>query len=196
MLIIFIFCYLDSTSGGGSNRSPGADDDASGTSTVLEIFRVLSTSGFKPSRSVEFHTYAAEEVGLLGSMAVASSYQNNDINVFSMMQLDMTFYTKPGTTPKFGIITDYVNNDLTTFLKTLVDTYSELNYVTSKCGYGCSDHASWTKAGYASCFPFEAAFADLDPYIHTSSDTIDKLDLDHGLEFAKVGLGYIVELSS
>jgi leucyl aminopeptidase len=129
-------------------------------------------------------------------MAVANKYQDDGVAVFSMMQLDMTFYTKPGTTPSFGIITDYVNADLTAFLKTLVESYSELKYVTSKCGYGCSDHASWTKAGYASCLPFETSFANSDPYIHTSSDTIDKLNLDHGLEFAKVGLGYIVELSS
>lgn len=192
--VVIVGAHEDSING-AAGRAPGADDDASGTSTVLELFRVLVNSGFKPSRSIEFHTYSAEEVGLRGSQAIASSYQKAGVAVYSQMQLDMTFYVKPGTIPTFGIITDYVNADLTNFIRTLVPVYSSLGFTNSKCGYGCSDHASWTKAGYASCFPFEGAFANSDPKIHTAQDLINILDLDHGLEFAKVALGYLVELS-
>jgi leucyl aminopeptidase len=35
--VVIIGAHEDSTNGGGSKRSPGADDDASGTSTVLEV---------------------------------------------------------------------------------------------------------------------------------------------------------------
>jgi len=111
-----------------------------------------------------------------------------------MMQLDMTMYVG-STKPTFGIITDYVSTELTSFLMKLVPAYSNLGYSTSKCGYGCSDHASWTKAGYASCFPFEGLFANSDPYIHTKSDLIKSLSVDHGMEFAKVATGFIIELS-
>jgi len=173
---------------------PGADDDASGSSTVLEVFRVLCANGFAPDRTVEFHTYAAEEVGLWGSQAIASAYQKQGIPVYAMMQLDMTMYVG-STKPTFGIITDYVSTELTSFLMKLVPAYSNLGYSTSKCGYGCSDHASWTKAGYASCFPFEGLFANSDPYIHTKSDLIKSLSVDHGMEFAKVATGFIIELS-
>lgn len=38
----------------------GADDDGSGTVTILEAYRALLESGFKPNRTVEFHWYSAE----------------------------------------------------------------------------------------------------------------------------------------
>jgi leucyl aminopeptidase len=40
---------------------------ASGTSSVLETFRILAGSDYVPYRTIEFHGYAAEEAGLLGS---------------------------------------------------------------------------------------------------------------------------------
>jgi len=52
--------------------APGADDDCSGTVSILEAFRILAESGYTPKNGpVEFHWYAAEEGGLLGSQAIA-----------------------------------------------------------------------------------------------------------------------------
>ncbi len=65
-----------------------------------------------------------------------------------------------------------------------------------QCGYSCSDHASWSEAGYRAVFPFEATLVDENPFIHTAKDTLEYADLDHGLEFAKVALGFAVELSA
>jgi hypothetical protein len=36
---------------------------------------------------------------------------------------------------------------------------------------------------------------DIDPYIHSSEDTIDKLDFKFSLEYAKLGLGFLVEMA-
>jgi leucyl aminopeptidase len=193
--LVIIGAHEDSINGGATGRAPGADDDASGSSTVLEAFRVLVAAGYQPQRTVEFHTYSAEEVGLRGSQDIAAKYQKDGKVVYSMMQLDMTLYTKSGTTPQVGIITDYVNADLTAFLRKLVTAYSTLKSVDSQCGYGCSDHASWTKAGFSSCFPFESSFANRNSYIHSTQDDIAKLNIVHGVEFVKLALGFIVELS-
>jgi len=38
----------------------GADDDGSGTVTILEAYRALLESDFRPNRTVEFHWYSAE----------------------------------------------------------------------------------------------------------------------------------------
>jgi leucyl aminopeptidase len=191
--IVIIGAHEDSINLRNVNDAPGSDDDGSGTSTVLEIFRVLVESGFVPDRTIEFHTYAAEEVGLRGSQDIASQYQTLGLPVYSQLQLDMTFYTG-NNEPKIGIITDYVNSELTEFLRKLIDNYSDIKWVNDKCGYGCSDHASWTKAGYPSCFPFETTFKTSNPYIHSTKDTISNLDLNHGLQFARIGLGYVIEL--
>lgn len=67
--------------------SPGADDDCSGTVSILEAFRVLAESGFIPINGpVEFHWYAAEEGGLLGSQAVARYKKESGARIGAMME--------------------------------------------------------------------------------------------------------------
>jgi leucyl aminopeptidase len=191
--VVVVGGHLDSASSGST--APGADDDASGSATVLEIFRVLATSGFLPERTLEFHGYAAEEVGLRGSQAIANAYKAQGVVVAGMMQLDMTAYVKAQTTPTIVIITDYTSIPLNTFLRALVDEYSTTSWVNEPCGYACSDHASWNRAGYAASFPFEALNRNVNPDIHSTRDLITNLSKDHALEFAKVGLGFAVEMS-
>jgi len=55
----------------------------------------------------------------------------------------------------------------------LVGTYLpalKLGY--DKCGYGCSDHASWNAQGYPASMPFESSMARDNPTIHTAKDTL------------------------
>jgi len=192
--LVIIGAHEDSING-ASGRAPGADDDASGVSCVLEAFRILVEAGFQPDRTIEFQTYSAEEVGLRGSLDIASKYQEDGKQVYSMMQLDMTMYDAGSATPHIGIMTDNTNADLTTFLRKLVETYSTLPWKDTQCGYGCSDHASWNRAGYPACMPFESQMNFINRAIHTPNDVLSKLDLEHGAEFVKVALGYLVELS-
>ncbi|CAO3659838.1 unnamed protein product [Umbelopsis ramanniana] len=174
--------------------APGADDDGSGTVTILEAFRSLVDNGFKPERSVEFHWYSAEEAGLLGSQAVAAEYKKQGKRVVAMLQNDMTGYI--GSNGEvIGVVTDHVDNDLTEFLKTLVDTYAAIPYVSTKCGYACSDHASWAKQGFPSAFTIESSFEDSNKAIHTTGDVISRLSFNHMKEFAKVATGFAIELS-
>jgi len=188
--VVIIGAHLDCVSS-GTARSPGADDDASGTATVLEIFRVLVQSGYKPDYTLEFHAYAGEEGGLLGSQGIATLYKQNNIDVQAMLQLDMTGYDKNA----IGIIGDYTSGALNAFVKTLVSTYTSLNWVDSLCGYGCSDHASWNRTGYRSAFPFETAFGNHNPSIHTANDVLNNLDPNQMLEFVYLGIGFAVELA-
>ena len=56
----------------------------------MEIFRVLVSSGFKPTTPLEVHFYSAEEDGLRGSLAIASNYSKAGTPVKAFMELDMT----------------------------------------------------------------------------------------------------------
>lgn len=51
----------------------GANDNASGTAVVMEVARVMKSSGFKPKRTVVFALWAGEEQGLLGSRHFAEN---------------------------------------------------------------------------------------------------------------------------
>lgn len=67
--------------------APGADDDCSGTVSILEAFRVLATRGFIPHNGpVEFHWYAAEEAGLFGSLAMAGYKKDIGAKVGAMLE--------------------------------------------------------------------------------------------------------------
>ncbi|KAH8113382.1 Zn-dependent exopeptidase [Phellopilus nigrolimitatus] len=174
-----------------------ADDDGSGTMSILEAYRGLILAGFAPKHTVEFHFYSAEEGGLLGSQAVARDYESRGVNVLAMSQFDMTAWIKKGTKESVGIIMDYTHSALTEFNKALVEEYLDIPYVETKCGYACSDHASWSKADYPSIFTIESTFEESNKFIHSGNDRIDisnEFSFEHMLEFAKLAAAFAIEL--
>ena len=188
--------HLDSTSW-NNNDAPGGDDDASGIATMTESIRALFEVGFVPNRTIEVMAYAAEEIGLVGSAEIAEEYANNNVNVISAVQFDMTLYN--GSAIDVSFITDYTNATLNTFLMSLLDHYNtsgphEVTYGTSLCNYGCSDHASWTSEGYMSAFPFEANFGQHNDNIHSPNDTFSYVGTaSHSAKFAKLCTEYLIE---
>ena len=87
----------------------GADDDGSGTVTILETYRALLASDFHPAKTLEFHWYSAEEAGLLGSQAIAQDYQKQAAPVYAQIQFDMTAWVKKGTREEVGIMNDFTD---------------------------------------------------------------------------------------
>ncbi|EAR08651.1 M20/M25/M40 family metallo-hydrolase [Reinekea blandensis] len=196
---VVLGAHLDSIiSGGMSNntRAPGADDDASGIATLTELIRAITSTDFKPNRTLTLIGYAAEEVGLRGSKDIAQDYRNSGKNVVGVLQLDMTNYQ--GSSQDIYIIDDYTNAAQNDFVEDLVVTYQpSLSVSRTTCGYACSDHASWTNQGFAATFPFEATFSGANPYIHSSGDTLDKSGNNafHALKFGKLAAAYVAELA-
>ncbi|TQV89735.1 M28 family metallopeptidase [Aliikangiella coralliicola] len=193
--IVVIGGHLDSInqSNPSGGRAPGADDNASGISVLTETLRAIVASGFKPQKTIKLMGYAAEEVGLRGSNAIAQSFKSNGQNVIGVVQFDMT--GKKGTANKdIVFMTDYTNNGQNQFMAQLIDTYiSGVSYGFDQCGYACSDHASWHNQGFAASMPFESAMNDSNRQIHTSNDT--SFDPSHGIKFAKLSVAYVAELA-
>jgi bacterial leucyl aminopeptidase len=183
--------------------APGADDDGSGTVTILEALRVLLQSDDvvkgKAPNTIEFMWYSAEEGGLLGSQEIFKFYAQDKRDVKAMIQQDMTGYVtktlEAGEPESVGVITDFVDVGLTEFIKKVVTEYCDIPYVLTKCGYACSDHASASKYGYPSAFVIESDFKYSDNKIHTTGDTIDLLSFDHMLQHAKMTLGFAYEMA-
>lgn len=197
--IVVIGGHIDSINQGAifskkKARAPGADDNASGTATVMQTLKILVDSGFRPNRTIQLMGYAGEEIGLLGSQDIAQRYKKEAKTVAGALQFDMTMY--PGDRPHINLISDYTDASLTTFIEKLAKAYVPAVAVSrSPCGYACSDHASWNKAGYPSAFPFEADMGQENPDIHTTADTVDKLDSTHGTHFAKLAVAFAVEMA-
>lgn len=74
--------------GSGDTVYNGADDNASGTSGVLELAQAFVGAG-APRRSLLFVTFTAEEQGLLGSRALVTQHLIPTGHVVFMLNLDM-----------------------------------------------------------------------------------------------------------
>jgi leucyl aminopeptidase len=209
--VVVLGAHLDSINqNAGSNpemAAPGADDDASGVATLTEAIRVALASGWKPQRTVKFMAYAAEEAGLRGSNAIAQQFKAEGVDVVGALQLDMTEY-RVGAPEDMQLVTDYSNAGLKRFFNQLFDAYLAplgLRRGAITCGYGCSDHASWTSAGYPAAMMFEAgdesgedtpAFRGYNPNIHTTGDTLSFLgeSAANSVKFAQFALAFAGEV--
>lgn len=196
--IVVVGGHLDSISNSGSGDgmvAPGADDDASGIATISEIIRVALRSGWKPRRTLKFMGYAAEEVGLRGSNAIAQSFRSQGLQVVGVLQLDMTNHSA-GSAYAMRLMTDNSSPVLQDFVARLFDTYLAprgLSRGQDTCGYACSDHAAWTAAGYPAAMMIEPSFFTR---LHTTTDTLAYLGEQAivSANFARLGLAFIGEL--
>jgi hypothetical protein len=74
--VVMIGAHLDSWQTG-----TGATDNASGSSVMLEVMRILKSLNIQPRRTIRIGLWSAEEQGLLGSRAyVAKTFGGNAAN--------------------------------------------------------------------------------------------------------------------
>ncbi|KAL4268318.1 Peptide hydrolase [Pleurotus pulmonarius] len=200
--VTIVGSHIDSVSWRGeledpaSDRSPGADDDGSGSVNVIATLRALVEAGFEPATPLEFHWYAGEEGGLLGSDAVSKKYKADGIEVNAYMNLDMNAYTKPGEEEVIVIRQDFSDPELNKFIESLIDEYIGIPVATAQCGYACSDHASWHRQGFPAAMPFEGRTRN--PLFHTIDDTTEApgFSWEHSIQFAKLAVAFAYELSA
>ncbi|KAI5892200.1 Zn-dependent exopeptidase [Schizophyllum commune H4-8] len=194
--VVILGAHLDSTAGNTSSagRAPGADDDASGIAVVLQVAQILARNNYRGSRTIEFHAYAGEEGGLKGSQTVASKYAAAGAKVTAMLQMDMVAYQMQ-TKPVLTLLTDTDPSLIGWTFKLLAAYLGNDDIRNSTCGYACTDHWSWYDLGYPAVSIDEAGPNDptLNPYYHSTGDTIDKLNFNKTCEFVKMGLAFLVE---
>lgn len=190
---VVVGAHLDTTDSRMSIK-PGADDDGSGSMTVLESARTVIASGKQFKSPIYYIWYAAEEEGLVGSQVVVAEFKKKKIPISGVMHFDMTGYAFKNQ-PDIWVFDDNTDDGLSAFLGQIITTYTKRPVKHTRCGYGCSDHASWTNAGYKAVLPGESRFADTNKAMHTSRDTIDKLSLTHMTDYAKIATAFAVEMA-
>ncbi|MBX9703013.1 MAG: M20/M25/M40 family metallo-hydrolase [Silvanigrellaceae bacterium] len=188
---IVIGAHMDTLDG----RMPGAGDDGSGSASLMEIARVLLETPQDLKRPIYLIWYAAEERGLVGSQHVVSDFLKKSIPIKAVMQLDMTGFRNDRNDPTMWIYEDYTDAGLSQFIAQLIDFYINVPVGKSRCGYGCSDHASWMEKNIPAVFPCETDFMHHNSKIHTASDTVDRLTPEHMVNFSKLGLAFVLELA-
>ena len=82
----------------------GADDNASGTATIIEMARILKGQQNQLKRSVIVATFDAEEIGLWGSNYLSGQLDLSKVKL--MMSIDMVGWLEKGKTLRFeGVAT-------------------------------------------------------------------------------------------
>lgn len=76
-----------------------------------------------------------------------------------------------------------------------MDAYAGARWAWTRCGYACSDHASWTKSGFPASAAVEAAAEAVNPAMHTENDTLAGSggSAAHSVKFAKLAVAFAVE---
>jgi hypothetical protein len=97
--IVVVGAHFDSRGTMNSSptqRAPGADDNGSGSASVLEFARVIAETGATFRKTLKLCLFTGEEQGLVGSRALASQLAEDGENVIAMFNADMIGYAPEG----------------------------------------------------------------------------------------------------
>ncbi|MCC9658422.1 M28 family peptidase [Rhodopirellula halodulae] len=160
----------------------GADDNASGTATMLAVAKrvVAHLADKETHRRVLFIAFTGEERGLLGSKYYCQQPRFPISKTVAMINMDMvgrlrdnelTVYGT-GTSDDFENLVNELNDGLPETGAAPDSRPFKLNLVAT--GYGPSDHASFYEAGVPVLFFFTGLHSDY----HRPSDDFEKLNMD------------------
>jgi hypothetical protein len=177
--------------------APGADDNGSGSVTVLESARILSQ--IQTPYTIIYALWDEEESGRVGSTHYAQQAAQAGEDIIAVVNLDMIGYDSDND-GLMDIYTGPVANSVQ--LANLVDDLQNiynlgLSPVIYNPGTPFSDHRSFWDQGYTSVGFSEAFYygIDLNPYYHTSEDRIIHFNMDYFFAMAKLTVASVAHLA-
>ena len=170
----------------------GADDNGSGTVTILEMARLLQgyvNEGGMASqdrRSVLFAAFGAEELGLLGSCHYVHEAPAVPLALTkAMMNFDMVGRLRSNTVYLSGFETSGAWGPLAIN----ANSPSLLISPRAACA-GCSDHACFWQAG----IPFMGFFTGLHDEYHRPEDDVELINFQGMSQIGELGLRSLIRL--
>jgi Zn-dependent M28 family amino/carboxypeptidase len=166
----------------------GADDDGSGTVSVMEIaqaFAIATKEGYRPRRSILFLNVTGEEKGLLGSeyygdhpiFPMANTV--NNINIDMVGRIDYEYQDAENKDYIYVIGSEMLSSQLKKINEYNNITYTDLilDYRYDAADdpnrfYYRSDHYNFAKHGVPVIFFFNGVHDDY----HQVTDTVDKIE--------------------
>ena len=173
--LILVGAHHDSVEG-----APGANDDASGTATVLELARVLANA--PTDTDIRFVTFGAEENGLLGSYEFIERMTEEDYyRTVGMFQMDMVGSKDAG--PLIMYTNDGEKNIVTDLGASAGARLAKTGEATPYGMEGRSDHVPFAEIGLPAALFIHAP---VEPWYHSPEDTLDKISLDKLKEVSNI----------
>jgi hypothetical protein len=188
--IIVISAHMDHLGKRNGEIYYGADDDGSGTVSILEIasaFARAKAAGKGPRRSILFLANSGEEEGLWGSQYYTDhptyplDKTDVDLNIDMIGRIDPNRKQGDSMNYVYVVGSDKLSTDLKPISEGMNQKYSklELDYkfddpTDPERIYYRSDHFNFARKGVPIIFYFDGIHADY----HKPSDTPDKINYD------------------
>jgi hypothetical protein len=172
----------------------GADDNGSGTTTLMELARRFAAKKDREGRRLVFIAFSGEERGLLGSEHYCKNPLIPLADTVAMVNLDMVGRLREDPNTKKGKLQVYGTGTAKTFDK-LIDSLNErYQFQLQKIpgGMGPSDHASF----YMRKIPVFFLFTGDHPDYHRPGDTADKINITGMMKIADLTTDLIDHLST
>lgn len=203
--VVVMSAHLDTISDDPYQLAPGAEDNASGSATLLEAVRLLHDLRFE--RTIRIIWFTGEEEGLFGSEAYAADH--NVQNIIGVINLDMFGYdSNNDRCMELHVGTLPASDRIGRCFQSTAWSYGILlnyDYLKEDAFYGASDYGPfWDRdigaievlENYADQQkPGGCKGVDQNPHYHTPSDTVKYMNLPLGFDIARTGLGTLVNMA-
>ena len=218
--VVMMTAHFDSTNGLAgikplaNTTAPGADDNASGSATLLEAARILKDASL--DRTVRLVWFTGEEQNLYGSGAYV---QSRDLsNVVGVINLDMYAYDSDNdrcfelhishnyySTPESAAASERIG----ACFASVIDAYNlDLNYdFFVGSGTPASDHRNFWLQGIGAIEVGENFYStstpggcgdqsDMSRFYHSGGDTVQTLNTSTGFAIHRGALGTLIALAT
>ncbi len=171
----------------------GADDNGSGTTSMMELARRFGAMKDRQGRKLVFMAFSAEERGLLGSQHFCKEPLFPLADVAAMVNIDMVGKLRPDPkTNEDKVLVEGVGT-----AKNFDGLIEKLNapkfkFVKQQSGIGPSDHASFTQKKIPVLFFWTGTHPDY----HRPTDTADRINLDGMKKIVDFTETVVAELAS
>jgi len=171
--------------------APGADDNASGTQTILAAASILKD--YNLNNTVKFIGFSGEELGLFGSAAYAQKADDRNDTIIGVLNFDMIAWdgnkdnvmeVQCGSPAQNQALADLFIGVLSDYSIPLTPQKIISNPT------GGSDHASFWDHNFPAILGIED-FQDFNDYYHTTGDRVTAFDTSYFFDFTRAAVGSI-----
>nr|WP_321406016.1 M20/M25/M40 family metallo-hydrolase [uncultured Carboxylicivirga sp.] len=182
---IVLSAHYDHLGKKGDNIYYGADDNASGTTALLSLAKVIGEQKEVPDRNILFLATSGEELGLLGALHFADEQSKLPFDIKANLNIDMIGRNdsigKSNYIYLIGSKEYPVLDSLCNIANQAVDLKIDYGYETNS-SFGnllnLSDHYAFHKQG----IPVLGFFNGLHADYHKPTDTVDKIEFEEMLK--------------
>jgi Peptidase family M28/Secretion system C-terminal sorting domain len=179
-----------------SGLAPGADDNASGSATVIEAARILKDYYF--NYTIVYAVWDEEELGLIGSDYYAQNASYSGMDIIGVINMDMIAYDGNNDMQAEIHTRNIANSVALKDSMVMVNNNYSIGILASDINPGttASDQASFWDYNYTAILLIENYYGgDFNPYYHTSNDMITHFNMPYYNKCAELSIGTLSLIS-